>query len=378
MTAPTLILTPSVISYIGLLLSVPIITSNPSPPPLITQRSTFTTGPTSRIAAAEKFNPTPVADRSGDGLSNSKLTAIIVVPIVLLAILSPILIVWFLSWRRRRRHRSYNRRSIHNFGKEKGNNTVDSPLQARQLRSTPSKRSTSSLPPPRARQLRSTPPKGSTPSLPPPLKKPFTVTPDERESTQRFCTSQISNNSLSGFNFDFSHRASMFSALSTQPTIRDPNLRPSSAYTWILPPPSASRPMTLAQPYIPSRIRTPNLPESPLAPQELDNTSDINPEVSSQPRAEVLPHPDNCGKVYTRTSSIHSLSVENLFFHNGSNLQAPFSQPHLDAMSDISGLSFDHALGFVIQQPQCAPDAVSEVSVLEPDPSPGINPHQIV
>ena len=136
--------------------------------------------------------------------------------------------------------------------------------------------------------------------------------------------------------------------------------------------------MTLAQPYIPSRIRTPNLPESPVAPQHLDNKSNINPEVSGQPRAEVLPHPDNYGKVHRRTSSIHSLSVENLFVHNGSNLQAPFSQPHLDAMSDISGLSFDHALGFATQQPQCAPDGVSEVSVLEPDPSPGINPHQIV
>lgn len=379
MTAPTPTSTPSVISCTSTPSSVPAtIISDLGPPPLINHRSTFTTGPTSRTAAAKKSNPTPVADSSGHGLSNSKLTAIIIIPTVLLAILSPILIVWFLSWRRRRRNRSYNRRSVPKFEKGMGKNTVGSPSQARQLRRTPPKRSTSSLPPPQTRQLRSTPPKRSTSSLPPPPKTPFTVTPDQPKRTQQFRTSRISNNSLSGFDFEFSHRASMFSTRSTQPTIRDPNLRPSSADTWILPSPSASRPLTLSQPYIPSRIRTPNLPESPLAPQHLDNTSNINPEVSSQSTAEVLTHPDNYGKVHTRSSSIYSLSVENLFVHNGSNLQAPFSQPHPDAMSDISGLSFDQALGFATQQPQHAPDAVSEVSVLEPDPNPGINPHQIV
>lgn len=357
MTAPTLTTTPSDIPYIGLSSSVsPNITSDLSPQPR-TNQSPTTTGPTSSIGTTSP----------GRDLSNGRLTAIIVVPIVLLAILSPILIVWFLSWRRRRRHPSYNRRSVpkdvklekgKEKEKEKENNVLD--------------------PPPPARQLRSALPKRNAASLPPPPRRPFTTTPDQRKSTQQHQTSRIPNHSFSGFEFDFSRRATMFSTRSTQPTIRDPSIRPSSTYTWILPPPSASRPMTLAQPYISPRIQTPKLPESTLTPQQLDHTSNISQETSSQPTTEVLLHPDSYGKVHTYASSSHCLSVENLSIHNGPNLQAPFSQPHLDAVSDISGRSFDHTLWVATQQPQRDPDAISEVSAMEPDPNLSINPHQVV
>lgn len=363
MTVPTLTPTFPDIPYPSSLSSVvPIIISDLSPSPHTSQSPPSTTQLPPGVAAVENPESTAAAASPGDGLSDSKLTAVIVVPIVLLAILSPILIVWFLSWRRRRRHPSYNRRSIpkeekfeREKEKEKEKNPVDSPPQARQLRSSPAKRSTA--------------------SLPPPPRRPFTTTPDHRRNTQQPRTSRISNHSLSGFNFDFSRRTSMFSARSTQPTIRDPNLRPSSTYTFILPPPSASRPMTLAQPYIAPRIPSPKLPESPIYPDQL---SDINPETSRQQKSKVLPHPDRYGKVHTRVTSSYSLSAENLSIHNGSNLQAPFSQPHPDAVSEISGLSFDHALWVATQQPQRDPDAVSEVSALEPDPNSDMNPHQIV
>ena len=368
MTAPTVTSPLTDIPFHSLLSSVPpIIASDSSPEPRVTHYSTSTPS-TSGTDAAGTSESSTIATSPCHGLSNSKLTAVIVVPIILLAILSPILIVWFLSWRRRRRHWCYNRRSIRKDVKlerekerEKEKDTVGFP--------------------PQARQPRSSPPKRGTASLPPPSRRPFTTTPDKRESTQQLRTSRIPNHSLSGFDFDFSRRATMFSARSTQPTIRDPSVRQSSAYTWILPPPSASRPMTLAQPYIPPRVQTPILPECPLAPQQLDQTYNINLEVSSQSSTEVLPHPDSYGKVHKHASSTCSLSVENLSVHNSSNLQAPFSQPHPDAVSEMSDRSFYRSLWVTTQQAQCDPDVVSplsEVSALDADPNSSINPHQTV
>lgn len=61
-----------------------------------------------------------------------------------------------------------------------------------------------------------------------------------------------------------------------------------------------------------------------------------------------------------RASSDNFLSAENLSLHNISNLQAPFSHP--GAVSEISGLSFDHTLWAANQQPHRDSDAVSKVS----------------
>lgn len=338
----------------------PIISSDNSSPQLTTHGPTTTTRTTSRS--------TSIAASPYNGLSNSTLTAIIVVPIVLLAIISPILIVWFLSWRWRRRRQPYNRRSIPKDVKlEKEKEKEEMEMEKNVAGS-----------PPQAPQSRSSPPKKSTASLPPPPRKPFTTTPDERGRTRQPRTSRIPNNSLSGFNFDFSRRATMFSARNTQPTMRDPSLRPSSNYTWILPSPSPSRPMTPHRPYIPPRLETPKLPELPLAPAHPDHTSNINREISNQSTNEALPHPDSYGKLHTRASSNYSLSAENLSVHNGSNLQAPFSQPHPDAISDVSGLSSDHSLSVATQQPQHDPDAMSDVSALGSEPNSNMNPHQIV
>lgn len=259
MTAPTQTpILPDIPFFSPLSSVTPIITSDLSPQPLITHSPTTTTQPTFRINAAGDSEPTAVTASPDNRLSNGRLIVVIVVPIVLLAILSPILLVWFLSWRRRRRHRSHQRRFIpKEVNDDKEWENEEDPVAS----------------PPQARQLRRSLPKRSIASLPPPPRRPFTTSPDRRRSTQQLRTSRIPDRSLSGFNFDFSRRATMFSTRSTQPTIRDSSLRPPSTYTWILPPPSASRPTTLAQPYIPSRTQTPSLPESPLAAQNLDPMS---------------------------------------------------------------------------------------------------------
>lgn len=86
------------------------------------------------------------------------------------------------------------------------------------------------------------------------------------------------------------------------------------------------------------------------------------------------------GKVHTR-SSPRPLNDENLSVHNNSNHPRFVSTqpPHLDAVSEISGFSFDHDLWAASQRPTQEMDAVSEMSVQEEKrPDSDINPQQMV
>lgn len=303
-----------------------------------------------------------------NNLTNGELTAVIVVPIVLLAILSPILIVWFLSWRRRKRNRS--RRStpqkIILLEDEKENSSMGTPPQERsKRRSSATTRNTASLPPP-----------------PRPPRKDL----EQRRSAQQFSTAPMPvNTDLSGFNFDFSRRASVrasvFSALSTQQPGEDPNFRPtrpprpSSTHTWNIFPPTPS-PVAIATPYFPPQKQNPKPPE-----KQANNINPVAP--LSPPISEALPtlsHPNMYGNFHT-SSSPRPLNDENLSVHNSSNYPKIVSSypPHLDAVSEISGLSFDHDLWAASQRPTQEMGAVSEMSVQEEKrPSLDINPHQIV
>lgn len=301
-----------------------------------------------------------------NNLTSSELTAVIVVPIVLLAILSPILIVWFLSWRRRKRNRSQRStpQKIILLGDEREKSSMGTPPQERSKRSsTPTIRNTASLPPP-----------------PRPPRKDL----EQRRSAQQFSTSPMPvNTDLSGFNFDFSRRASVrasaFSTLSTQQPGDDPNFRPtrprrpSSTHTWNIFPPPTPSPVAIATPYFPPQMQN----HKPFEKQ----VNDITPAAPlGPPTGEALPNlpnPNMYGRVHT-SSSPRPLNDENLSFHNSSNHPKIVSShpPHLDAVSEISGFSFDHDLWVASQRPTQEMDAVSEMSVQEEKrPDSDINPH---
>lgn len=337
----------------------PAILTESAPLP-VTSSSPTSTQPSSTSIAKETqsiVNP-PVTHH---GLSNSAWTAIIVVPIVLLAILSPMLILWFIGWRRKRRHRSQTRPSAAPEGDL--------------LEGEKEKRSMSTI----ASQGRgvegSSLPKRSTASLPPPRRE-FARDVQKRRSIRRPRTSLMSRTSLSGFNFDFSRRATMFSARSTQPNLQDPNPRRSSTNTWSLPPVSSSRPMSPAQASLASPMEHSRRPESPSQPQHSVRRPDIGLGSSSDRPAEVLARLECYGQVHLGPP--RPLSDENVSVHNSSNLQYPFFQPHSDAVSDISGLSFDHRLWIATQGRQLQTDAVSEVSALDQDPRSSPDIHQLV
>ncbi len=382
----------------------PAITVDALPPPSRIPSSTSTAPPAPTPTRTEQAKSS-IAAPSND-LSNSELTAVIVVPIVLLAILPPILIVWFLSWRRRKRNRSQRSTppKIILLENEKEKSLMGThPQERSQKRRSTTKRNTASLPPPRrpprhdpeqrrsAQQFLTTPlPNKSHLSEREPRRsaQQFSATtmPDnaglgsleQRRSAQQFPTTPIPDNAdLSGFNFDFSRRASVFSTRSSaQHTTGDSSIRPSrpsSAYTWVLFPPPTSTPVAIAQPYFPPQIRTPN-------PSEKDTNEAKPVEPLSPSTGEVLPHPDSYGKVHRR-SSPRPLNDENLSVHNSSDPRySPSQPPHIDAVSEVSGLSFDPDVWVATQRSRQDTDVMSEVSALEAEAQPGssINPHQIV
>ena len=349
----------------------PAITSDPAPLPSSTRVSTsmlasFTLAP-GFVDHNQSATSTP--PRTDTGLSDSRLTAIIVVPIVLIAILSPIFIVWCISRRRRgkiqRHSRWHSSQEAKLLGQERAKSMTESAPEDRpQRRSFRQQRSTTSLPPHRRKPARSL---------------------EQRRSARQLRTSHIPNHSLSGFNFDFSRRATMFSARSTQPTVRDPTARPSSTNTWIITPPSDPRSPTFAHLCIPPRIQT---PQPTASPPSLSETGPPAQTHSSSPNSpsillptHPLPPPETCGKVHTRNAS-RPLNDENLAALNSSTLTHPISQPHpVDAVSEVSGLSFDRSLCVATQRQDHRlddRDAMSEVSALEPDPDESMHPHQLV
>ena len=80
--------------------TAPLTTSTHSPTP------TFTSTPTSIVVITSSATPTQTSPPSS-GISPGRLTAAIVVPIAILAILIPVLTYWFLSHRRKRQEQKY-------------------------------------------------------------------------------------------------------------------------------------------------------------------------------------------------------------------------------------------------------------------------------
>lgn len=113
---------------------------------------------------------------------------------------------------------------------------------------------------------------------------------------------------------------------------------------------------------------------------QVNNVTPVVPFSESTGEAlPIPPHPDMYGKVHTRSSS-RPLNDENLSVHNSSNDPRFVSSqpPHLDAVSEISGFSFDHDIWVASQRPTQEMDAVSEMSVQEEKrPDSDINPHQM-
>lgn len=316
------------------------------------------TFPSEAIRSTSKATDFPTPAR---GISTSKLTAIIVVPIVLLAILLPILIVWFLGWRRRvkaRKKGSHRQSPLEN-------KVLEDKMQKNLIRVQEKRHSKTFQPTKSTIELVS-----HGRSRPTRLQRPM--------SAQQFRTSHIPNTSLSGFNFGFSRRATMFSARSTPQPVLEPPERNSETFVWESPPPY---PLPVVQPQSPPRIHTPqsleSLTPSPRRPSLVSRFS--RADSSYNLATEATPPMEGHGTVHVRSPS-GQLSDGNLHSLNASNLGDSSSRRQTDAMSDVSALSFDHRLWVATQHlsRDDDDDVVSEVSVLEPHPGTSINPHQMV
>ena len=325
-------------------------------------------------AAAQTVTNTVAVHR---GLKKSQLTAVIVVPIVILAMLSPILIVWFLGYRRRRKAFKDLYQSPQKL-KSPANSQNPSICSYQNVKFQPQTfqptQSTLDL----VTQSR------------PPTRRP-------RKANQ-LRTSHIQNRSLRGFYFGFSQRATMFTFRSTQ----TPSIRYPGTVIWDTPPPYAFPPLTLAHPFIPSLLQPSQLHEPPLPvegaispisptdPTLVPSTYSpfFRPQIYGRARTGSSRSPLLLRHTALSTLSTHdSLSTSNLSTHNAANLQRPFSQPATVAISDISGLSYDQSLWSTTQQAQRAgrekqedrgDDAISEASALEHHPGHSVRPYQMV
>lgn len=339
-------------------------------PSILSDTSTLTLAK----AAAQTVTNTVTVHR---GLKESQLTAVIVVPIVILAMLSPILIVWFLGYRRRRKAFKDLYQSPQKL-KSPANSQNPSICSYQNVKFQPQTfhptQSTLDL----VTQSR------------PPTRRP-------RKANQ-LRTSHIQNRSLSGFHFGFSRRATMFTFRSTQA----PSMRRPGAVIWDTPPPYASLPLTFAHPFIPSPLQPSQLHESPLPVEGAISPISPTDPTPVPPTYTPFPRPQTYGRACAgsprspslpkrtalSTPSTHdSLSTSNLSAHNAANLQRPFSQPATVAISDISGLSYDQSLWSTTQQAQGAgrekeedrgDDAISEASAREHHPGHSVRPHQMV
>ncbi|KAL8730226.1 MAG: hypothetical protein Q9166_004203 [cf. Caloplaca sp. 2 TL-2023] len=324
-----------------------IVTATPSPstgihPSLLTDPRTFTipltaTAFPSTTPAPTQSQPassTPTASSSpspSHRLSTAKLAAVIVVPLVLLATLSPIIIVFYIGWRRKRR-----------LGKRRSDRSTKSLIEhyhGTAGASRPSYKRAASNPPPRR------------------PKNPHRIV-------------SVPTPTFSSFNFEFSRTASIRPIRSSneEPVNRIiPRNRRSATLSWDAPPPYTSpiRPTYSSSP-IP-RLDTPDIPSSPLL--ETAQMVHLRPMSGQQPqllrsnsrrpaaaqssrsiarsydpqqedRDTWLQSPD---PARTRQESADS-AAESL--HHRSTLQRPFSVQGLASptFSDVSGLSFDPRL----------------------------------
>ncbi|KAL8824615.1 MAG: hypothetical protein Q9191_004936 [Dirinaria sp. TL-2023a] len=322
---------------------------------------------------------TPKATHSGaaethqaHGIPANTLIVAIVIPLVLIAILIPLIILLCYTSRRRRQKR--NRCSHHSEPKPR-------------MRS-----------PTRQKELLAHRPRGKYgPSL-------LMRRPD----------------SFSGFDFNFSRPRTVLSAISVRspkattpmnatrsntqasafhrPSVsRRPALSLLSKYASQepgangkhVPSPSSPpppyipvRPMTLAHPYIPPPIETPQLPDTPrsLSPQlqvatpmEIQRLSGPYAPISQvlRPPQEAHSRAHNQSPPFRHSRSPladHSSSIA----QTSANLQSPFVPSTSPAPTDISGFSFDPSLWIA------AYERDSVVTPLDRDDETQINPHQLV
>lgn len=339
------------------------------------------------IQASQANSASTLGPTTQHGLSTSKLTAIIVIPIIFVAIISPILIVWFASCRRKNQllKGHHRRRTLHEsklLELQKSHSSVSShgdeqiarprdnthPRDSAQVRSptptvNPPLQTRNSAQPRNSAPVRSSvqtrfpvqpttspPPRTSSllrPSTQPrPPAQSGTSNPPRHSAPPRSATPL--DPSFNNFNFNLPPRTSS-RPLSPQPSVSPLSTRRSLPRIWSPPPPAyTSRPMTLASPEFPPRIETPQLPRTPppapqgsFAPQRTTISSPAPTSIHVADRNSHAPS----------TSPFRPLSEGNLSVHNGANLRSPFSGLDSPAISDISGLSFDHSLWMATQRP---------------------------
>lgn len=337
------------------------------------QATTSTALSISSASSAATYTSSPIAD-SSNGLSTSTLIISIVIPLVLIAILIPLIVLLCLTCRRKRRKQN---RSSHQS-------------QAK-MRS----------PAARQKDIMAHRPRGKYgPSIM--MRRP---------------------NSFSGFDFNFSRPRTAFSRISVrspmattpmnasrsitlasvqeqgEPLVipRRPALTLLSKYAshnervstgrWDspcsspAPPPYAPvRPLTLAYPYIPPRLETPQLPDTPrsLSPQ-LQVATPIEIQRLPGPYApisQVLRQSQQSRRSHARSPpqrhTPSPLSEHTEAAPMSANLQAPFQPSSSPALSDVSGLSFDPSMWIA------AYERDSVVNLVDPENASSMDPHQLV
>ncbi|KAI4201155.1 MAG: hypothetical protein LQ350_003470 [Teloschistes chrysophthalmus] len=275
------------------------------------------------------------------GLLTAKLAAVIVVPLVLLAIVSPILVVWYISWRRKRR--LSKRHADRLSGQRPLIGGRDDWTRGASMRRNEHARST---------------------SAPRKAKRPHRII-------------SVPTPTFSSFNFELSRPASVGPIQSsTLSSTRRPitKNRRSATFSWGAPPPYASQSRTTTSSTPVPRLDTPDFCGSPLL--ETAQMVHIRPISGHQQRrmgsSSNLPAQTAAGRSNTtlaplqrhdlwldRSSATHlqapdpartrqgsgDSNAESL--HHRSTLTRPFSsfQPLASpALTDISGLSFDPTL----------------------------------
>ncbi|KAL8925381.1 MAG: hypothetical protein Q9172_002261 [Xanthocarpia lactea] len=290
---------------------------------LFTDPQTFTTplapttfpstGPVPSQAVSASSTPS-VPSAPSHRLSTGELAAVIVVPLVLLAILSPILTILYINWRRKRR-----------------------------IAKRRSDRSTKSL----IEQYHEAPRTSRH------YNKRAAIVPPTRKSRKPYRIVSVPTPTFSSFNFELSRPASV------DPTHRAiPRDRRSATLSWGAPPPYTS---AIREAHCPSpspRIDTPSVSGSPLveAAQMVHlrpfsgqrpglHRSTSRPSTAAEPstslaRGTMLQPPDT---TWTREGSADSAADS---LQHRSTLQRPFTFHGLPSptFSDVSGLSFDPTL----------------------------------
>lgn len=313
-------------------------TQNPEPTTTAARNSGQTSQATSAPSSPQQSHSRPASTR----------TVAIVVPIVVVLLLLPFLAFWYLSCRRRRR--TQRSRLRHH-----------SPPQTAVLE----KRMQENL----ARARNEWSPESlfatkNTTDLASPARLPLQRAQGAQRprSAQQFRTSNVPNNSLSGFNFDFSRRATTSSKRSTQLPLPDLSNRRSSSGSWEASSPYPSRSAAITPPYLPTGTPIPHSPPSGI----------------SQPDEQFPPGSEAslgllAGEKAENSSGRPDISPA-LSLNEERSPYGASNQPLSDAISEISGLSVDHDLWPSGSQSARHLKSRSEVSAIEPYPRPDVRP----